>query len=350
MHRPVIGGIHAKTDVGCFSICMSGGYEDDVDHGDEILYTGSGGKDLSGNKRNGVPTFDQVLTRCNLAMTLNGVCHKDCPRCTETRACDECRARWREGMPIRVCRSAKLHSQYAPRVGLRYDGLYKLVDYWPEIGRSGFRVYRYLLRRDDPSPAPWTEEGQAFIKKHHLDELPDDGSGKPRRRQRKDKDASTTGDPAAAEPRRKKVKTEKREQGDPEGETTEEDSQVYDEWMSSAKSFMSEVKEAAPHEAKLVEQAAATLEGVRLEEQFLAALKDVLQCPICMDDMLRPTYVLPCGHHVCQVCMKRVMEENHAQCPMCRHQLPPTYLSTEATSALHASLSKHFLPFVSEGI
>lgn len=37
----------------------------------------------------------------------------------------------------------------------RYDGIYKVVKYYPETGKSGFRVWKYLLRRDDPSPAPW---------------------------------------------------------------------------------------------------------------------------------------------------------------------------------------------------
>ncbi len=30
---------------------LSGGYEDDKDEGEWFLYTGSGGRDLSGNKR-----------------------------------------------------------------------------------------------------------------------------------------------------------------------------------------------------------------------------------------------------------------------------------------------------------
>ena len=38
-------------------------------------------------------------------------------------------------------------------------GIYKVVKYWPAKGQSGFIVWRYLLRRDDPSPAPWTDEG-----------------------------------------------------------------------------------------------------------------------------------------------------------------------------------------------
>lgn len=45
----------------------------------------------------------------------------------------------------------------------RYDGIYKVVKYYPDIGKSGFRVWRYVLRRDDPSPAPWTKEGKARI-------------------------------------------------------------------------------------------------------------------------------------------------------------------------------------------
>lgn len=37
----------------------------------------------------------------------------------------------------------------------RYDGIYKVVKYYPEKGLSGFIVWKYLLRRDDPNPAPW---------------------------------------------------------------------------------------------------------------------------------------------------------------------------------------------------
>jgi len=39
------------------------------------------------------------------------------------------------------------------------------VKYWPETGKSGFLVWRYLLRRDDEEPAPWTKEGKDRMKK-----------------------------------------------------------------------------------------------------------------------------------------------------------------------------------------
>lgn len=41
----------------------------------------------------------------------------------------------------------------------------QVVKYWPEIGKSGFLVWRYLLRRDDVEPAPWTPEGKDRTKK-----------------------------------------------------------------------------------------------------------------------------------------------------------------------------------------
>ncbi|XP_032129724.1 E3 ubiquitin-protein ligase UHRF1-like [Sapajus apella] len=74
---------------------------------------------------------------------------------------------WRSGKPVRVVRNVKggKHSKYAPAEGNRYDGIYKVVKYWPEKGKSGFLVWRYLLRRDDDEPGPWTKEGKDRIKK-----------------------------------------------------------------------------------------------------------------------------------------------------------------------------------------
>lgn len=40
-----------------------------------------------------------------------------------------------------------------------------MVKYWPEVGKCGYLVWRYLLRRDDQEPAPWTPEGIERIKK-----------------------------------------------------------------------------------------------------------------------------------------------------------------------------------------
>ena len=38
------------------------------------------------------------------------------------------------------------------------------MKFWPEKGRRGFLVWRYLLRRDDAQQAPWSKEGIKRIK------------------------------------------------------------------------------------------------------------------------------------------------------------------------------------------
>lgn len=60
IHLPHVAGMSGQKDVGSQSIVLAGGYEDDRDDGFEFTYTGCGGRDLSGNKRTGVQSFDQV--------------------------------------------------------------------------------------------------------------------------------------------------------------------------------------------------------------------------------------------------------------------------------------------------
>ena len=52
---------------------------------------------------------------------------------------------------MRVVRNYKgrKSSEYAPEEGNRYDGIYKVVKYWPEKNKNGFIVWKYLFRRDD---------------------------------------------------------------------------------------------------------------------------------------------------------------------------------------------------------
>lgn len=47
------------------AIVLSGMYEDDLDNAEDVVYTGQGGHDLCGNKRQ---IRDQVLERGNLAL------------------------------------------------------------------------------------------------------------------------------------------------------------------------------------------------------------------------------------------------------------------------------------------
>ncbi|KAK4413485.1 E3 ubiquitin-protein ligase ORTHRUS 2 [Sesamum alatum] len=137
-HFPHVAGICGQADHGAQSVALSGGYEDDEDHGDWFLYTGSGGRDLSGNKRtNKIQSFDQTFEKFNEAL----------------------RVSCRKGYPVRVVRSHKeKRSSYAPQEGVRYDGVYRIEKCWRKAGIQGFKVCRYLFVRCDNDPAPWTSD------------------------------------------------------------------------------------------------------------------------------------------------------------------------------------------------
>ena len=123
VHRHSQAGIAGSQGVGADSIVLSGGYEDDRDDGNTIIYTGYGGQDRNSRQQ----VADQKLERWNLALARS----------------------MQEGLPIRVIRGANLESPYAPKEGYRYDGLYRVVDYWKERGEAGFLVWRYRLELID---------------------------------------------------------------------------------------------------------------------------------------------------------------------------------------------------------
>ncbi|XP_073000412.1 histone-lysine N-methyltransferase, H3 lysine-9 specific SUVH4 isoform X1 [Typha latifolia] len=104
-------------------IVLSGMYEDDLDNSEDIIYTGQGGHDLLGKKQQ---ICDQKMERGNLALKNSKENY----------------------VPVRVIRGHVSPSSYCGRV-YTYDGLYKVEDYWPEKGLSGFTVYRYRLKRLD---------------------------------------------------------------------------------------------------------------------------------------------------------------------------------------------------------
>src|SRR4030095_804543 len=57
VHRPRIAGISGRGREGADSVVLAGGYEDWDDFGDEILYTGHGGRDPGSQRQIG--TSDQ---------------------------------------------------------------------------------------------------------------------------------------------------------------------------------------------------------------------------------------------------------------------------------------------------
>lgn len=129
LHRHLMRGISGNPQEGADAIVVSGGYADDEDFGDTILYTGEGGQSSPG----GTQVADQTMTGGNLALV---------------------RAE-QEGLPVRVIRGAGGDPAYAPSSGYRYDGLYRVEGHLIEPSRAGPLVYRYWLVKE-MDDAPWT--------------------------------------------------------------------------------------------------------------------------------------------------------------------------------------------------
>uniref|UniRef100_A0A8C6NZ84 E3 ubiquitin-protein ligase UHRF n=1 Tax=Nothobranchius furzeri TaxID=105023 RepID=A0A8C6NZ84_NOTFU len=295
VHRPHVAGIHGRSNDGAYSLVLAGGYEDDVDDGNEFTYTGSGGRDLSGNKRTAEQSCDQTLTHMNRALALN------CNVSVNDKHGAEAK-NWKEGKPVRVVRNCKgrKHSKYCPEEGNRYDGIYKVVKYWPDKGKSGFLVWRYLLKRDDDEPAPWTRDGKEKIKKlgltmqvgHFncvcvcdyitmfswvLSESPKTSPAKSL----------------------KKIKVEVYKLSHEQKTLIKNDEQnkkLWDEAMGS----------------------------LSLGPKFLNKVEEVFLCICCQEVVFQPI-TTECQHNVCRECLQRSFRAEVYTCPACRHDLGKNY-------------------------
>lgn len=121
VHRPNQAGICGTAERGAESIVLSGGYADDIDLGDVVIYTGAGGQD----RDRGIQYADQVLSNTNKALAVSSL----------------------RGQPVRIVRGWKLDSPHRPASGYRYDGLFRVTSFWQEKGRDGFLVWRYRMER-----------------------------------------------------------------------------------------------------------------------------------------------------------------------------------------------------------
>uniref|UniRef100_A0A8C7WXB3 E3 ubiquitin-protein ligase UHRF n=1 Tax=Oryzias sinensis TaxID=183150 RepID=A0A8C7WXB3_9TELE len=310
VHRPHVGGIHGRSNDGSYSLVLAGGFEDEVDRGDEFTYTGSGGRDLSGNKRIGEHSFDQTLTHMNRALALN------CDAPLNDKDGAESR-NWRAGKPVRVVRSSKGRriSKYAPEEGNRYDGIYKVVKYWPEIGKCGYLVWRYLLRRDDLEPAPWTPEGLERIQKLGLVVQYPPGYLAAMANKTK-KEASE------AEPPSKRVKIEETFQ------LTEQQQQLIQEDTANK---------------KLWDEA---MENLKEGPNFLQKMEQIFMCVCCQELAFQPITTV-CSHNVCKTCLQRSFRAKVYTCPACRHDLGKDYVMIQ-NKALQILLDQ-FFPGYSKG-
>ncbi|KXN93175.1 E3 ubiquitin-protein ligase UHRF2 [Leucoagaricus sp. SymC.cos] len=105
VHRANMKGIVGNVHEGAFSIVVNDGYEDDVDEGDVIWYTGAGGQENRFGGSEPQKTHQDFGHVSNRTLLRN----------TQTRH------------PVRVIRGSK-DFKWGPFRGYRYDGLYDVTN------------------------------------------------------------------------------------------------------------------------------------------------------------------------------------------------------------------------------
>ena len=122
VHRPLQAGISGTRAEGADSIVVSGGYEDDEDHGDYIVYTGHGGRNADSRRQ----SSDQSTDAPGNAGLITSMV---------------------KGLPVRVVRGSHRNAPYSPPAGYQYAGLFAVAGTWVEEGIGGFKVVRFRLER-----------------------------------------------------------------------------------------------------------------------------------------------------------------------------------------------------------
>ncbi|MED6112928.1 Histone-lysine N-methyltransferase member suvh2 [Stylosanthes scabra] len=104
------------------SVIISGGYEDDMDQGDVVVYTGQGGQATNSVRQ----ATHQKMESGNLALE-RSMYHN---------------------IEVRVIRGMKYEGAASKSGKIYvYDGLYRITECWFDVGKSGFGVFKYKLVR-----------------------------------------------------------------------------------------------------------------------------------------------------------------------------------------------------------
>ncbi|OBZ88071.1 E3 ubiquitin-protein ligase UHRF2 [Choanephora cucurbitarum] len=165
VHRNVAGRICGSVYTGAVSLLLRQGIKEDKDKGYEFTISGAGSIRHVKLASNASITKNQKMIHHNYALAMTCDAPLDPIKGAQAK-------NWRKSQPVRVCRTSALaltNPQFAPKKGIRYDGLYKLVKYWPyREPTTGILIWKFTFRRDDQELPPWMAGGQEAMKKHGL--------------------------------------------------------------------------------------------------------------------------------------------------------------------------------------
>lgn len=142
VHKPRQSGISGSENEGADSVVISGGYEDDEDFGNVIIYTGQGGRSNDSKSQ----VADQTLTKGNKGLVVS---HE-------------------KQLPVRVIRGVTDESNASKKKQYRYDGLYSVVNYKSKVGKSGFVVWVFRLEKIRQDKSDDVDFGEIIVQESDL--------------------------------------------------------------------------------------------------------------------------------------------------------------------------------------
>ena len=211
----------------------------------------------------------------------------------------------------------KKHSKYAPDEGCRYDGTYKVVEYWPEKGRSGLLVWKFRFRRDDTAPAPWTDAGKKIIEQKGFKCIFPEGYEEAQAAKAKkaaEKGAATKGK-GKGKGRKRKVSNEEEIEG---VAVTEEVSKgdfvprIFESSEAKRSKTRYEIADDWVELIKADEVNGATWKEILEKEyekklDFTDNIEYHFTCPVCQSLPTEPI-TTSCKHNMCKMCLTHAMK------------------------------------------
>lgn len=151
VHRILVGTVCGTEAEGAESILLAATAESDVDNGSEVYFTGI----LKNYAQNDIQQHYLILLILVGAVIINGKTRRKSHSSWKVlRGTQAMMTSCIRNLPIRIIRSSRLKSTYAPPNGFSFDGLFKVAMYWEEPSKNGQSVWRFKLLGAPPASHP----------------------------------------------------------------------------------------------------------------------------------------------------------------------------------------------------
>ena len=192
-----------------------------------------------------------------------------------------------------------------------------MVKYWPEEDTAGFIVWRYLLRRDDPAPAPWTEEGRRRIE--------EGGWGEIRKPENYEEGQAEKLKAKAAKFEEKEKSSEKKSRGKKRNYKDEEEIETKAKISKTVPVARFKIPAdilKAMDQDKINKRLWDEVRGREYvtRKDLVDNVETHVQCEFCFCIVSHPV-TMECSHSFCKSCIKRAFKAEHFSCSSCRADL-----------------------------